>query len=116
MSKLTGLLERPRNNNNDEVLQQAAGGLIVVLLAIMLFVGIVTWHGYVFSILWEWFAVPLFNLRPLAIPEAIGVMLVCFMLTHQTPPKETGSNLIFSFVRPAFLLVMGWVLHTYFMG
>ena len=78
------------------------------------------WSGYVLTILWGWFVVPTFGMPPLALVPAIGLAVVVGYLTHQYTPKaakpegdgkwdETGRVTAHMLLRPAFTLLMGWV-------
>lgn len=74
--------------------------------------------GYVVSTLWGWFIVPVFGIKALSIPQAIGLSLVTGYLTHQTMPEDTAStaakitNVI---LYPMFALGIGYVVHHWFM-
>jgi len=52
--------------------------------------------GYVLSIMWGWFVVPLFNLPPLSVPYAIGIILVVSFLRQpnykSSPDKEKAIS------------------------
>lgn len=70
-------------------------------------------NGYVLSVLWGWFIVPVFGLPALTIPVAIGIALVISFLTHQlnlNDGDETGwKQLAFSFLHPLLTLLAGWI-------
>lgn len=84
-------------------------GLPVILL---LLVSATLINGYTLHLLWLWFMVPILNLPPLTIGQAIAVSMVINFITYQyySSPKETKENewiigLLQIFVRP--LLVLG---------
>lgn len=88
--------------------------MFVGIIALMIFATV--WRGYVLSILWGWFAVPILHLPPLTIAQAIAVSLLAGMLSHQYVPtkdKETWQPAFFSFVFPAVSLAMGWIVKSY---
>jgi hypothetical protein len=73
-------------------------------------------RGWVLSILWRWFAVPMFGLPGIGIAEAVGVALIVAMLTHEhrrEPKSESTSDSLTDaaavFLRPLFALLVGWV-------
>ena len=73
-------------------------------------------RGWVFSILWGWFAVPIFGLPPLGIAQAIAVALIVSMLTHQYVPskeKDTWGPWGAIFLTPLFALGIGWIVKQY---
>lgn len=78
------------------------------------------WSGYVLTILWAWFVMPIFGLPALAIAPAIGLAVVAGYLTHQYVPKaakpdgdgkwdETGRAIAHMAFKPAFALLVGWI-------
>ena len=80
------------------------------------------WRGYVFSILWGWFAVPLFGLPALSIATAIGLSLLIGFATYQhiREPKDERSTAQTvgyiagtSFLYPLFVLGLGWIAKQY---
>ena len=88
-----------------------------------LMVGGYLWRGYVLSILWGWFAVPIFHLPRLSIASAIGISIVVGFLTYQTPedvekPDRTQVHVwtravILVTLLPAISLGVGWVVHMF---
>jgi hypothetical protein len=75
------------------------------------------WRGFVLSILWGWFMVPLFGLPALNIPFAIGIALVVGFLTHQSSNEnektDWGNSITMAVMYPALILLVGWVV-TFF--
>ena len=72
------------------------------------------WGGFIASILWGWFAVPVFGLPPLSIPAAIGLGLVasCFVRSSvgRSDDDQPAARLIAKILlRPALMLCLGWV-------
>ena len=74
------------------------------------------WRGYVLSILWGWFIVPVFGLPALIIPVAIGISIIAGMLTSQKTYNEATDKdakkwlpwVTFA-VGPAVALLAGWI-------
>lgn len=105
-----------------EILGVTAAVLVLcVMLAALLTLSAIL-KGYVLSVLWGWFAVPLFGLPPIGIPAAIGVALIVGMLSHehQRQPKSEGKydavvELSAVFIRPFVALGIGWIVKR-FMG
>lgn len=85
--------------------------LLLVLSAII--------NGFVLSILWSWFIVPLFGLPTLTIPQAIGIsMIVSYLTRHsvlsgnekQREWLDVISDLIsWVIAYPLFVLFTAWV-------
>ena len=90
------------------------GGVVGIALLIAL---ASVWRGYVFSVLWGWFIVPIFGLPVLTIPVAIGVAMVVSFLTYQyqhNEDKRSQGDRIASLVGviilyPLLTLGIGWV-------
>jgi len=76
------------------------------------------WRGYVFSVLWKWFIVPVFPAMPfLTIPVAIGIAMVVSFLAYQyTYTKDDRSDTDrmasafgIALIYPALVLLIGWI-------
>ncbi len=63
---------------------------LVFLVAFSSFAIATILRGFVLSMLWGWFLVPIFGLPTLGIAAAIGISLVSTFLTYQH--VETGEN------------------------
>lgn len=92
----------------------------LVLLLIWPFSSI--WSGYALSVLWSWFIVATFEIRPLSIPAAIGIAMVVRYLTYQWNVKEpdyesstarTVTAILMAFSYPAFALAFGYIVHLF---
>lgn len=78
------------------------------------------WRGYIFSILWGWFIIPIFGVSQISIPLAIGLSYVIHFLTEKMPKKNEKPfseqmALIFSYgtVGPLFTLGFAWIVHQF---
>ena len=76
------------------------------------------WKGYVLTVLWAWFVVPVFGLPALALAPAIGLSLVVSFLTYQhgVAQDDTGDfsdriakSVVNAMLWPAMALGIGWV-------
>jgi hypothetical protein len=73
------------------------------------------WRGYVLSILWGWFAVPIFGLPQLTVPAAIGVCLIVGMFfarndeDNRSGWEKFGSSIAVTFIGPLCTLLVGWI-------
>lgn len=96
-------------------------GVIVIALASVFFGAMM--GGWVLSIVWTWFVIPLFPMAPiLTIPQAIGFSLVTGMLagsSSQTDNKErtTGEEIVHllavAFGRPIMILVIAYIIKSF---
>jgi hypothetical protein len=77
--------------------------------------------GFVIVKLWAWFIVPTFEMNPLRIVEAIGIM---FLINYSKAKldKEADkdkfweqfvANFIFSILMAGFALLSGWVVQMF---
>lgn len=102
------------------------GGIFAVVIGIMILRTLL--YGWVLTKLWAWFMVPIFGIRPLSIPEGLGIALVVGMLTVQHIPTkfkdekngiklESSSTNTFGgiFINPLVTLLVGYIIHIYFM-
>jgi len=91
--------------------------LALVGITAMLVIGSI-WRGYVFSVLWKWFIVPVFPAMPLlSIPVAIGIAMVVSFLAYQyhyskderSESAKIGGTFGIMLFYPALVLLMGWI-------
>jgi len=77
-------------------------------------------NGFVLKTLWVWFAVPLFPVPHLSIPQALGLSLVGEVLVGTTgvkkegQPEEPGAAVVTAVLRPLVVLAVGWIV-TWFL-
>ena len=100
---------------------EAIGTVLAIIFvlgaATALLVAAVCVRGYVLATLWGWFAVPIFHLPALSIPQAIAASLLIGFLTHQYVPSKDSDKwqpFAASLLGPMFALCFGWTLKTYF--
>lgn len=74
------------------------------------------WRGFVLSILWGWFLVPL-GMPPLTVAYAIGVSLIVGFLTvrhsKEDEQPEYGKAMLRVTLVPAFALAFGWIVSRF---
>lgn len=78
------------------------------------------WNGFVLSVLWGWFIVPVFQAPTLRIPYAIGLAIVVSMLTHQIDWKRAAEDdypevvkLLGGSLVALFALGYGWIVRLF---
>ena len=91
---------------------------LIVLIVLALVIGTII-GGWVLSVMWGWFIVPIFHLPQLPIVYAIGIDLVVSFLTvpsHKIDTDKKGDAvrsitelLMTSIVTPLMYLGMGWM-------
>jgi len=96
---------------------------ILALLTIPLIALSSLWRGYVLTVLWGWFIVPVFHLPALGIVVAIGIAMVVGFLTYQHPPENPADTrsasekfsaaIAIAIVHPAMFLLIGWAVHLF---
>jgi hypothetical protein len=90
---------------------------MIFLLTIALGVTSAILNGWVLSVMWGWFIVPVFAAPTLRIPYAIGLALVFGMLAHQSRKSEhtpdVGESLMESLLLPLFVLGIGWIVKLF---
>ena len=71
------------------------------------------WQGFVLMWLWQWFAVPTFDLPELKLAAAMGITLIVSLLTNQHIPRkatELVDFLVYEVRLPMTLLIAGFIL------
>lgn len=87
----------------------AAGIIALMVLATIL-------RGWVLSILWGWFVVPIFGFPPLAISQAIGIAITISLVAHQYVPTDKEQNwqpFVYCFLYPLVALLAGWIVRAW---
>jgi Na+(H+)/acetate symporter ActP len=97
-------------------------GIIFTLLVVIICSPIM--NGWVLSVLWGWFIVPIFNAPQLSIPYAIGISFIIHMLTNKQSDTTNNKDkdvttiiieaLVSTFITPLLVLLFGWIV-TLFM-
>ena len=90
------------------------GKFMTVLLAMIISPII---NGFVFSKLWLWFIVPIFQMQPLRVVEAIGIIfLINFIKAKKDKESDKdkfwetfATNMVFVVLMAGFALLSGWV-------
>lgn len=93
-----------------------------LFLLFVIIVGDAIGQGLALSVLWRWFAVPLFELPELTLWQALGVSLVVSAAMSKNVDLESNNESdlltkIFKAVgvivlRPLFLIGIGWVVRA----
>jgi len=86
-------------------------GLFAVIAALAIL------RGFVLSILWQWFALPL-GLPEIGVAHAIGIALIVAMLAHQHSHEKQESDdpmasVLAGFLSTLLFLLVGWIIHFF---
>jgi len=91
--------------------------LLVPTFIILAILGIIL-QGWVLSILWSWFIVPLFGLPMLSVSSAISIAIIVGLITHQYNDLDlkgksigewVGCAISHSIFGPLLVLFIGWI-------
>lgn len=101
-------------NDNKILTCLGAGAAIVVMVAAASVI-----YGYVASIFWVWFIMPVFDVRAITIYEAIGLALFAGLFTSRSSNKTDDETTFAKFatlvvavlVVPWFTLGIGYIVH-----
>ena len=77
--------------------------------------------GFVFSKLWLWFIVPIFQIQPLRVVEAIGIMLLFNFISVKISKKSVEDDfwevyrlyVVSSIIVSVFALLFGWIIKLF---
>jgi hypothetical protein len=100
---------------------------LIIYFAIYLLI-----RSYVIAYLWTWFVSPIFNIREISIPEALGMTLIVLFINiqgksihDQSHKQQNTSNpinyddimtVVGQLSSPLFILAVAWLVHTFVMG
>jgi hypothetical protein len=91
---------------------------MMALFSIVVFALATAWEGYVLSVMWAWFVVPMFDAPAMNVPTAVGIAMAVAMLTHQinfTSLERLQSDAgrmqawVYQGGVPATVLLVGWI-------
>jgi hypothetical protein len=107
-------------NKDSDTATIVLGCLALIFLVPIMTIALYILNGWVLSQLWQWFVVTTFNLRPLSIPEAIGIAMVVGFLTHEYNDSKKEEHkgwavvvpLLMAFVGPLITLLAGYILYS----
>lgn len=80
-------------------------GFVVLAGFVATMVAFSVYSGYVFSWLWQWFAVPM-GLHPISVPVAIGICLL--IRTPNVAPKKEGKEFHETLFSGLILNTLAW--------
>jgi len=89
---------------------------LVAFIGIIGFIAVAAiWRGYVVSVLWGWFAVPLLHLPPMGVAQAMAIGLLASVLTHQYVPSDSDKEdwwkqFFYIALMPLAALLIAWIL------
>lgn len=89
-------------------------GTEIILCLCLIPVAVIT-RGYILSILWTWFLLPL-NFPQISIPEAMGLSLVIsFFRKNSSPIRENSlsTQIITNLTEPWLALLLGYIIHQF---
>ena len=79
-------------------------------------------NGFVLTILWKWFMIPVFSLPAINVPQAIGISMLISFLTHQQNGNkkedkeqfELWVSLLFNaLLNPLLVLGIAWIVQLF---
>lgn len=82
------------------------------LVSVLTGLGLAVYRGIVLSILWTWFVVRIFEVRPITWVEAIGFSMVVAFLTYQHHDTEKTTEwwetALVGVIYYTVILLFGW--------
>ena len=83
------------------------------LIALVLVIPAVMFNGWVVSMLWSWYLVPLLNAPHIGMAGGIGVALIARVLTYQRSaetenPRNLLENMIYAMTYTLVALTLGF--------
>lgn len=91
---------------------------------VLMFFGIVAsvfllaiFKGWVLTVSWAWFVIPVFHLPELSTVQAIGVCMVAQLIIPTAIPKtdkdKAVENMLYPWLVPVLALGIGWVVKSF---
>lgn len=102
-------------NSNDKTTIACLGSLLGIILIPL----IAILHGWVLTILWGWFVVPVFRVSELSIAAAIGLTITIAMFKtyeikqQEKSPEDKLVEAAATIIVPLVVLFCGWIVHFF---
>lgn len=103
-------------DNDGTVYLACLGAVLVVPITLVISYGL---GGWVLSVLWGWFIVPLFDVSQITVLQAIGLTVVAGMFAtrkadtkaEENPGKAILTSVLWPVAYPLAALLVGWLVH-----
>lgn len=73
--------------------------------------------GLVIKTYWEWFIISIFQIRPISIPEALGISLMISLLTLHSHKENNNKDLweiiLISLLSNLYYILVGYIIHLF---
>lgn len=99
--------------------------MIVVIGSVTVVIGYIVltsvMNGWVLTYLWQWFVMPVFDIRSILIVEAIGIsMIATFLARHASRQKENRTieeqkieAIQYGILHPLIVLGVAYIVHLF---
>lgn len=95
--------------------------LLAAVIGVFAFLGLVLvsglWWAYCLSILWAWFAVPIWGLPVMGVWQLFATkLLLSGLMPHGQHPKETDgfqAAVVRAILIPPMFLLIGWMIKSF---
>ena len=86
-----------------------------IIIGLLLTPFAAVWDGWILRLLWHWFVSPVFGIRDLRIPEAIGITIITHYLASSPRKSDKGLMvaMLDAILGSLFILVVGWIVHFF---
>lgn len=103
--------------NDNSKLMGCIGWVSVIVLSVVLGIPL---SGWVLSVMWGWFVVPVFHLPDLTVWQAVGLScIVAFLKSSSNNDNKTKTEveiisnlLVAAFFSPLLALGFAWIVHS----
>lgn len=93
---------------------------MVLLITLFVVLGVlaaaIAVNGFVLSVMWGWFVVPVFHVPELGLWQVVGLAMVLQLFAGQTSvarekTEDAGKAFMNVFLLPFLILGLGWLVH-----
>lgn len=107
-------------SNKEESSQKMADKFFAFIGKAILIIGTLIFDsfikGWVLTVMWKWFVIPVFDLPPIKLVYSIGIAMIMGFLTKtvNTAKTESDNKLVaLSLLRPFIVLGLGYIIHLF---
>lgn len=102
------------SSNDSDTITDGVALIIGAVFAAFIITALLLWRGFVLSVMWSWFLVPL-GLPTIQVPHAIGIAAIVGMMTSRGSSSKKGFvEILFTpFITTAVIFGIAAIAHSF---
>ena len=99
------------SSTSNQILEKLVGYLLFAFILIY----VVSSYGFVITEFWDWFIVPIFNIEPITMLSAVGLLFFVslFIIKLTVPQEYPASSILMFLLNPWITWCVGYTLQLF---